>query len=166
MRRFAQLHLAGMATLGLLGCSVSDGTDAPEEDLSPLTKVEIPPNWHLDQINSLYRDRERLASRDGAAYAASMRRSLDEAKAYVTELLDSHMRAFYLQRQREDGHAFPTDPDEAREYVAGIIASDAEVTMQEVESDMERIETTLPSVGRSVMGVGVTADDGKTARAR
>lgn len=153
MKRFAQLLVAAIAPLGLLGCDFTDGTDPPEEDPSPLTKVEIPPNWHLDQINSLYRDRERLASEDGTAYAASMRRSLDEASAYVTELLNSHMRAFYLQRLREDGHAFPKDPDMAKEYVAGIIARHAQVTTQEVEGDMERIETTLPPVGRSVIGL-------------
>lgn len=153
MKRFARSFLAAIAPLGLLECNATDGTDPPEEDPSPLTKVEIPPNWHLDQINSLYRDRERLASGDGAAYAASMRRSLDEANAYVTELLNSHMRAFYLQRLREDGHAFPRDPDMAMEYVAGIIASHAQVATQEVEGDMERIETTLPPVGRRVIGL-------------
>ena len=157
MRRFAYSLPAAVAALGsilVLACQSTDETASLEEDLSPLTKVEIPPEWHLDQIKSLYRDRARLVSDDGALYAASMRRTVDEAQAYVTELLDAHLRAFYLQRLREDGDAFPGDPDEARKYVAEIVAGHANMTPHEVTSDMERIDATLPSAGSSVAGVG------------
>lgn len=152
--------IATLASILVLGCQPTGRTDPPQADSPPLTAVEIPRDWHLDQINSLYRDREQLASGDRALYAASMRRTVDEARAYVTELLDAHMRAFYLQRLNEDGDSFPGDPHQAREYVAEIIASHVNMATQEVRGDIERIEAILPSVGKGVMEAGVRADGG------
>lgn len=161
MKRFAQslpVAIGALVSIVVPGCQPADRTDPPKEAPSPLTAVEIPPDWHLDQINSLYRDREQLESGDGALYAASMRRTVDEARSYVTELLDAHMRAFYLQRLREDGDSFPRDPQQAKSYVAEIIAGYVKMTTQEVMGDMERIETTLPSLAKSVLSVGVSTD--------
>lgn len=147
MKRFVHSLPTAIATLGLilvLGCHRTDRTEPPEEDPSPVTKLEIPPQWHLDQIISLYRDRARLTSDDGASYAASWRMTLDEAQAMVTGLLDAHLLAFCMERLQEDGDAFPEDPDEARKYVAGIVAGHTDITLQAVYGDIQRVTVGLP----------------------
>ena len=128
-----------MSTLALtatVGCA-SDTADVPDPATSPVTAVETTALTHLERLEGLYQDRERLLSADGEAYAAAWNMTLHRAKEHVAELIGFHVGAYLGRKLSEE---MPHDLAEFRAHVADIIATYAGVTVQEVKADMAAIE--------------------------
>lgn len=143
------MAVSTLALTATVGCA-SDTADVPDPATSPVTAVETTALTHLERLEGLYQDRERLLSADGEAYAAAWNMTLHRAKEHVAELIGFHVGAYLGRKLSEE---MPHDLAEFRAHVADIIATYAGVTVQEVKADMAAIE---PGGSRSRSGASWT----------
>ena len=160
MRMSAPNVAAAAVTLLLIGCHPSGTTDIPEYDGPALTGIETPPT-HLEELEGLYRDRERLSSRGGVEYAAEWRMGLSEAREHVSDLIQFHVVGYWSQQLSENAAGMPSSMLEAIEHVSGLIATYVNVTIEDVKDDVSiALRGWWPNVTRTSEGEAAHTADG------
>ena len=138
MRTTLAATLTTLLLAAVAGCD-REGGEVPlsDEDLSPVTEIEgeVTSTTHLEHLESLYRDRQRLLADGGKAYAAGWNKSLDEAKEKVDELIAIHVRGVFFQLANEEGTV------RTRARLAEVIANQANVATEEVMGDIGRVDS-------------------------
>ena len=136
MNRLSQtlLPVVVLAT-AVAGCDGGAGeVHPPAGDMFAESGVEITLSMSLDQLEGLYRDRERLAGPGGAALAATWGggMSLDEANEHADELIAFWAVTLFVQLASGED-TLPT-----RAGFVRTIAEYAGVETDEVEADVDR----------------------------
>ncbi len=141
----AGVIVATLATIALAGC---DGvvTDQDSSEHPPLVELPSPTMAsRLTDLASYYRDRERLLARDDAA--AALARSwgrgmtVDEALEHADEAIAFLLWTYHAMRWSADPDFRGMSWGDAKAGIAeAIVESYENVTVGEIERDIERIE--------------------------